>query len=271
MAVSPHPTLRHFVWDLCEPDEAASALESRLHIGLLVLILLNVAAVVLGSVASIATQYGRWLDRFELFSVVVFSVEYLARLWSCTADARYAHPVWGRLKFACSPMALVDLAAVLPFYLAFTQLDLRFVRAFRLMRLFRLAKAGRYSEASTVLLRVMRSKREEMFLSLGVLLTLTIVFATLMYMVEGDVQPDKFPDIPHALWWAVVTITTVGYGDVFPVTPLGKLVGAATALLGILMIALPTGVFGAAFVEELNNRRKPKGNRCCPHCGKPVE
>lgn len=266
-----HPTVRHVVWDLCEPDDAATPLERRLH-GLLVLLILgNVAAVVVGSMDSVAGRYGAWLHRFEVFSVLVFTIEYLARLWSCTADARYAHPVGGRLKYLCSPMALVDLAAILPFYLAFTQLDLRVIRAFRLMRLFRMAKFGRYSEASNVLLHVLRNKREELFLSLGVLLALTTVFATLMFMVESEAQPDKFPDIPHAMWWAVVTITTVGYGDVFPITPLGKLVGAITALLGLLMIALPTGVFGAACVEELNNRRKPKGNRCCPHCGKGVD
>lgn len=256
------------VWDLLDTMKAQDAVSRTVHSLILSLILLNVLAVVVGSVDTVAARWGQWLDRFELFSVVVFSAEYLTRVWSCTVDPRFAHPVWGRLKFACSPMALVDLAAVLPFYLTVIQIDLRFVRAFRLFRLARLAKLGRYSEASTLLLHVMRSKREEMLLTLGLLVTLTVVFASLMYAVENEAQPDKFPDIPHALWWAVVTITTVGYGDVFPVTPLGKLVGAATALLGILMIALPTGVFGAAFVEELNNRRKEKHARHCPHCGK---
>lgn len=266
-----HASFRHFIWDLCELDEQPCRLEIVLHRGIMGLILLNVAAVVLGSMADVAARWGRWLDAFEVFSVVVFSVEYLTRLWSCTADPRYAHPLWGRLKFICSPMAIVDLLAVLPFYLTFWSVDLRFIRLFRLVRLARLAKLGRYSDATSLLAQVFRSKREEMFLTLGLLVTLTVIFASMMYVVENQAQPDKFPDIPHAMWWAVVTITTVGYGDVFPVTPLGKVVGAVTALLGILMIALPTGVFGAAFVEELNNRRREKHARHCPHCGKPIE
>lgn len=263
-----HATFRHRVWDLCEPDAEASRLERRLHGLILLLIVLNVLAVMLESVATLDAKYGRLFDYFEIFSVAVFTVEYLARLWSCTADPRYAHPLWGRLRFMFTPMALVDLAAILPSYLFFLHADLRVVRAFRLLRLARIGKIGRYSEASVVLLRVLRAKHEELIVTLSLVGVLGVIFASLAYFAEFNAQPDKFPDIPHALWWAFVTITTVGYGDVAPITPLGKVVGVCTAILGILMIALPTGVLGAAFVEELNRRGKSPSK--CPHCGKEI-
>lgn len=262
-------TVREWVWDLCEPDAEASKLERRLHAGLLLLIVLNIIAVVLESIASLATRYARAFDLFEYVSIGIFSIEYFARLWSCTADPRFAHPLWGRLRFARSPMALVDLLAILPFYLYFVHADLRVIRIFRLFRLARLAKFGRYSAAAIVLVRVLRAKREELVLTISLVFLLGVVFASLAYYAEFQAQPDKFPDIPHALWWAFVTITTVGYGDVAPITPWGKVIGVATAFLGILMIALPTGVLGAAFVEELNRRGKP--HLRCPHCGKPLD
>jgi voltage-gated potassium channel len=138
----------------------------------------------------------------------------------------------------------------------------------RLIRLARLAKVGRYSEAAGLLVRVLREKREELILTMSLLLTLAVIFAALLFFVEGDVQPDKLPNIGAALWWSIVTITTVGYGDVYPVTPLGKVIGVFTTLIGVLMIALPTGVFGAAFVQELD--RKKRERKTCPHCGKEI-
>lgn len=263
---------RHRAWAIVEMMHAGDAASARFHALIMGLIVLNVIAVVLGSVDALALRWGRWFDVFEMISVAVFTVEYLMRVWSCTADPRYAHPVWGRVRFALSPMALVDLVAVLPSYLVFLHLDMRVLRALRLVRLVRVAKLGRYSEAATVLMQVLRSKREEMALTFSLLTVLAIIFASLAYFAETDAQPDKFPDIPHALWWAFITITTVGYGDVFPVTPLGKVIGVLTAILGILMIALPTGVFGAAFVDELNRRAKLREHRAvCPHCGKDLD
>ena len=261
-----HLSFRHWLWDMFDPDDDASRAERLLHAGLMLLIVLNVAAVVLASVREWSDRYGAWFDRFENLSVAIFSIEYLSRLWSCTTDERYRHPVWGRLRFALSPLALIDLIAILPTMLMLTHLDLRFMRSLRLIRLARVAKLGRYSEASNLIFRVLRAKRAELALTMSFLLLLALFCASAMFYAEGPVQPDKFPNIPATMWWAVVTITTVGYGDVFPVTPLGKVIGVVTTLLGLLMIALPTGVFGAAFVEELNRRRAspPK----CPHCGK---
>lgn len=272
MAVMGRPRgLRERVWDWCEAGERTSPLGRSVHGAILLLIVLNVVAVVLESVPALRSNHARLFTAFELFSVAVFTAEYLARLWSCTADPRYAHPVMGRLRFMGSAMALVDLAAVLPFYLTFLHVDLRVMRALRLLRLARLGKVGRYTEAAVVLVRVLRAKREEMLVTLSLVGILGVVFASLAYYAETDAQPDRFPDIPHAMWWAFVTITTVGYGDIAPITPLGKVIGVATAVLGILMIALPTGVLGAAFVEELNRKKSaPAPVPKCPHCGREI-
>ncbi len=259
---------RKQVWELLDAQRVRDTVSARVHQFLLILITLNVVAVFAESVPAVRARAGMTFHLFEIFSVAVFTVEYAARVWSCTADPRFAHPWRGRLRFMCTGMALIDLLAILPSYLFFLKLDLRTLRALRLIRLARLAKFGRYMEASQTLMQVLKSRREEMALTMSLLIILALICASLMYYAEGEAQPDKFSSIPAALWWAVITITTVGYGDVYPVTTLGRIVAFLTALLGILMIALPTGVFGAAFVEELNNRRKTRSGRACPHCGK---
>ncbi len=259
---------RHRLWEMLDTQQARDPVSQRLHTFILALITLNVLAVFAESVPAVRQRAGSYFGLFEVFSVAVFTLEYLARLWSCTADPRFARPVVGRLRYMVTGMALVDLLAILPFYLTFTKVDLRTLRALRLVRLARIAKFGRYREASHTLIRVLQAKREELALTLSLLMILAMICASLMYFAEGAVQPDKFPSIPAAMWWAIITITTIGYGDVCPVTPLGRLIAVFTALLGILMVALPTGVFGAAFVEELTQRRRAKRETRCPHCGK---
>lgn len=258
-------SLREKVWMTLEHPEEGGLAGRLIHGLILWVIILTLVAVVAESVPSLRERYGSVFDGFELFSVLVFTVEYVFRLWSCTSDPAYAQPVRGRIRYACSFMAVIDLLSFAPYYLAFLPFDLRMLRSLRLVRLLRVAKLGRYSQASVVLIRVLQAKKEEMLLTMSFLFVLSIICATLMYYAEGGVQPDKFPHIPAAMWWSVVTITTVGYGDVFPVTLVGRVIGAFTAIIGILMIALPTGVFGAAFVEELNKRHAA---RKCPHCGK---
>ncbi|MCS6772017.1 MAG: ion transporter [Kiritimatiellae bacterium] len=262
--------IRPMVWAWCESSSTSGRLGRALHGGLFALIVLNVVAVVAESMPEVANRYRAFFRGFETFSVLIFSVEYAVRLWACTADGRYAHPLLGRVRYALSPMALIDLAAILPFYAAALNADLRVMRLLRLLRLGRIAKIGRYSDAAAILFKVLRAKREEMILTFSLVFLLGILFATLAFYAEHEAQPRAFRDIPHAMWWAFVTITTVGYGDVAPVTPLGKIIGICTAILGILMIALPTGVLGAAFVEELNRSQK-KQTRVCPHCGKTLD
>lgn len=222
------------------------------------LILLTAFVVVVETLPGVAERYGSALLAFETFSLAVFCVEYVLRVWSATADPAYAHPLKGRLRFALTPFALVDLVAILP-AVFLVGVDLRLVRVLRLTRLLKLT---RYSRAAQVLGNVLRRSREELAMSFAVVLMALVLTASLMYYAERDAQPDKFTSIPATMWWAVVTLTTVGYGDLVPVTPVGKLIGAGTVLLGILTLALPVGILSSSFVDEL------RGAKRCPHCGK---
>src|SRR5688572_7999302 len=159
-------------------------------------------------------------------------------------------------------MAIVDLLAVAPFYLAFIHLDLRVLRA---LRLFRVLKLTRYSRSLQMLASVLRAKRGELAVTLFAIVLALLMASSLIYYVERDHQPDKFESIPAAMWWGVATLSTVGYGDVYPITALGKLIGALVALLGIGLFALPAGILGSGFIEEIQRSRT---KAICPHCGR---
>ena len=236
---------------------------------IMALVVVNVIAVILETVQTIAAPYDRHFRAFEVFSVVVFTTEYLLRLWACTCDPRYAGAIKGRIKFALSPMAVIDLLAILPFYLEFAAVDLRFIRSLRLFRLFRVFKLARYSASMRTLVRVLDAKKEELLVTLFVVVVMLVFSSSAMYYAENEAQPDKFDSIPSSLWWGVATLTTVGYGDIFPVTPLGKLLGGLIAVLGVGIFALPTGILASGFAEELQKRRK-RESVMCPHCGRDV-
>lgn len=255
---------RKRTWDILETAAAGDRISRVFDVFLVALIMLNVVAVVVGSVEHIQSRFASALDVFEFLSVAVFTAEYFARLWSCASDPRYSSGVRGRLRYFLTPMAIVDLVAILPFYLTVFALDLRAVRLLRLLRILRLAKLGRYSDAMTLIARVISSKREELVLSLAFLGALLVLSSSLMYFFESAAQPESFPNIPATMWWSVVTLTTVGYGDVYPVTVAGKLFAALISIIGVGMVALPAGILGSGFVEEIGRRRSPV---VCPHCG----
>jgi voltage-gated potassium channel len=203
---------------------------------------------------------------FEVLSVIVFTVEYLLRLWVAPLAPRFQGAVWGRVRYALTPLALVDLWAVLPFYLPMLiPLDLRFIRALRVLRLIRVMKIGRYSESIQTLGAVLREQKEQLLAALLILLVLIVISSSLIYFVERDAQPEAFSSIPAAMWWSVATLTTVGYGDIYPVTPVGKVLASVIAVLGIGLFALPAGILGSGFVEKYREKRQPL---TCPHCGK---
>ncbi len=232
---------------------------------LLILIILNMLAVILESVESLHFAYVAWFNAFEIFSVAVFTVEYLLRMWSCVEDSRYKAFATGRARFAVSPLALVDLLAILPFYLSFISFDLRIIRILRIFRLLRVVKAARYSKTLRIFIKVLARAKTELLFTLFLMGILLLVSSSLMYFAEHEAQPAAFSSIPAAMWWSIATLTTVGYGDIYPVTGLGKLLASFIAIFGIGMFALPTGVLGAAFLEEVRSGRKLSH---CPHCGK---
>lgn len=236
---------------------------------IMTLISLNVIAVIIETVEWLSSQYMVFFRNFEIFSVGIFTIEYISRIWSCTTNTRFENPILGRIRFALTPLLIVDLLAVLPFYLPMiVPLDLRFLRALRLLRIFRMFKMGRYSESLKMFGSVIKAKKEEIVIVLFVILILLIISSSLMYFVENESQPQAFSSIPHAMWWGVATLTTVGYGDVYPVTPMGKFLGAIIAILGIGMFALPTGILASGFIEEIQKRRIKR--MICPHCGKDI-
>jgi len=261
---------RERVFKVLEMAEAGDTPSRAFDLFIISLISLNVLAVILGTVDSLAAKYGDFFRYFEVFSVAVFTVEYVLRLWSCTSGPRYADPVKGRLRYAVSPLAMVDLLAILPFYLPMLiPIDLRFIRALRLFRLFRLFKMGRYSTSLKVLGDVIRAKKEELLIMVFVVFLLLVIASSLMYYVEGGAQPDAFSSIPAAMWWGVCTLTTVGYGDLSPITPLGKFLGSVIALLGIGIFALPAGILASGLVEAMAKKRASR--KVCPHCGEEIE
>ena len=252
---------------LTDPSDA-DALERVLNWFLVGLIFLNVVAVVLETVEAVHVPYERAFELFEGVSVAVFTLEYALRIWSCTEDPRYAHPITGRLRFALRPLVLIDLLAILPFFLPMMGLDTRMIRAVRLVRIFRLFKATRYSRSLDTVYRVMRAKRDELLVTLVFVLIVLVLVSSLMFAVENEANPEQFPNIPAAMWWGMMTLTTVGYGDVYPVTALGKLCGMAISLLGVGVFALPAAILGSGFVDELQKHKKPP---VCIHCGKKAD
>lgn len=220
------------------------------------LILLNGIAVILESNPAINSNYSESLQAFELFSVAIFSVEYLVRVWVAVEDESLAAlPAWrARLAYILSPMALIDLLAIAPFYLALLiPIDLRYLRFFRLLRLLKLSH---YFDGLEIFSVVLRREAGSIAAALLTMLILIIISACLMFSVENSAQPGHFESITDAIWWAVVTLTTVGYGDVTPITFGGKLLAIGIMLLGIGTMALPAGILAARFSEELNSRRE---------------
>lgn len=231
----------------------AHPLRRAVRIGLAILILLNVAAVIIESVESLSTTFAGGFRTFELLSVAIFSLEYGLRIWVCVEDPRYGGR-WGRLRFAFTPLALIDLLAVLPFFLqAFLSLDIRMLRAFRLLRIFKLS---RHSSAMDLLLTVIRQEASSILSAMSIMLIVVILAASGIYMIERESNPEAFDSIPKAMWWASVTLTTVGYGDVVPQTVLGKVFGLLITITGVGMVALPAGILASGYSLELHRRRE---------------
>ncbi len=255
--------LRKRIYELLEVSKPGDTLSRYFDIFTICLIGSNVVALIFQSVDSIYNKAPKMFVNFEYVSVTIFSLEYILRIWSCVENREYKNSISGRLRFSVTPLILIDLFAILPFYLPFTALDLRFLRAIRLMRILRLAKLGRYSQSLRVLKSVLSQKKEQLVSAVFILLLLLVIASSMMYFIESRVQPESFSSIPATMW-----LTTAGYGDSYPATILGKIISSITTILGIGMFALPTGILGAGFVEEIERK---KTVRICPHCGKKIK
>jgi len=222
---------------------------------LVVLISLNVLAIIFESVQSFENQYHTQLIAFETASVFIFSIEYALRLWSCVELKGYEKygPIRARFQYMISPLAIIDIVAILPFYLMFFfVIDLRFLRVVRLLRIFKLT---RYSGAMNLVLSVFKEEASAFFASFFVLLMLLILTSSGIYLIEQDIQPEAFGSIPDAMWWAMATLSTVGYGDVVPMSTMGRIFGGFITIIGVGMVALPAGILASGFADQIHRRR----------------
>jgi voltage-gated potassium channel len=257
-------TIRRRIYLTLDPTEKGGILERIFEWLLLTIIILNILAIVCESIHEVHLQYAHVFHRFEVFSVIFFTIEYILRIYSIVEQKKYSDPIKGRIKFIGTPMALIDLMAFLPFYLSFLPLDLRFLRIFRLMGLVRMFKVARYMHALSMFKKVIYDRREQLVLSIIFILFILVLISTIMFYVEREAQPDKFTSIPATMWWGIATLTTVGYGDMVPITSLGKVLGGMFAITGVGLLALPAGILSSGFFEMMHRPRTRK----CPHCEK---
>ena len=238
------------------------------------LIVLNVAVVILETVNSLYLRYTAFFHLFDLFTVIVFTIEFTLRIWCCVQNPRYSSPVQGRLRYLVSPYMLIDLVALTPFYLPLViPLEFRLLRLMRLLRVFRVLRLGKYSNAFDTFVDVLKSKKEELVITFIMAVIIMIMASSALYAAEREAQPEKFGSIPDAMWWAVVTLATVGYGDIYPITPLGKFLAAIVAISAIGLFALPTGILAAGFAESLGRKRENNRDKtlACPRCGAEID
>src|ERR1700693_5902844 len=246
--------LRRRVYQVLEQGPVGDRLGVVIDRLLFLLILINLVAVAVESVPEYGGRYALAFILIEIFSLVVFTVEYGLRLWAAIEHGPHRHlaSAHARLKYVLSPAGIVDLIAVLPFWFALgLPAGFRFLLVFRMVRFFKIA---RYSPAMRSLLDVLYRERRALFGCLMITMGSALVAAALMHLAEGKVQPDKLGTIPDALWWAIVTVGTIGYGDVVPITVLGKLIATGTIFLGLIMMALPIGLIATAFADQIHRR-----------------
>jgi len=246
--------LRHFVYDILQNEEHDTLFSRYVDYFLIFLIMTNVAAVIAESVDQWYYPYQDYFTLFENFSIVVFSVEYSLRLWSVAVAKSVTTSRKQRWDWIRSPSALIDLVAIVPAFLNFfVNIDLRFLR---ILRLFRILKLTRYFASMRILLVVISKERGSFQAVIFILIIMIVTASSGIYLVENHAQPDEFESIPKAMWWAVVTLTTVGYGDVTPITNAGKILGAVITILGVGLAALPAGILATGLANELAQRRE---------------
>ncbi len=255
------------VYEILEKSDPNDITGKTVDLFLIILITLNVIAIVLQSVVGLSVKYYGVFRIFEIVSVIIFSVEYILRLWSCNVTNKYDGIFLGRLKFGLAPLSLVDFFAILPFYLPLViAVDLRFLRVLRLFRLFRVFKFSRYFEAMNIIGRVFKKKRGELIITLFTVFLLLLIFSGFMFQIESRAQPENFSSIPQAMWWGISAVTPIDFG-LRPVTILGKILSSIVAFLGVGLFALPAGIISSGLAEDIRTKKKKIK---CPSCGKEI-
>ena len=263
-------TIRNKVFKYLEPWSSVERASLFVDGLVTAVILINVAALTIETLPNLPEKIYKYLWYVEIFSIVFFTVEYILRIWVAPENKSFTGIKFPRLRYVATPFAVIDLLAILPFYImVIFSIN---VKVLLILRLFRLLKLVRYFKALRLMMNVFRAKSQELMIAVFFTLSILLFISFLMHYVEGSHQPDVFGSVPETLWWGIITLTTVGYGDVVPVTALGKFFGGCIAILGIGIFALPAGILASGFSEELKKMTSSDSGEgdsvlLCPHCG----
>lgn len=258
----------HCLLDSPDPEDQWAVL---VQVGIATSILINTITIVLFTVPSINHRYEYLLTPIMTVCIGIFTVEYLLRLWSCTSARDLKGRIRDRLRYALGLYLIIDLISIVPFFFPYVApRHLALVRTLRIVSIFKLGRYSRYSSSLDQLIRVLLRKQEIFGIMFFFLVFIVLFSSTIMYLVEYPVQPDKFSSIPAAMWWAIMTVTTVGYGDIIPVTPLGKIIGSLFTVSGVLVLALPSAILATGFIEEREKDRREGGSARKTACEKLV-
>jgi voltage-gated potassium channel len=256
-AIAASPSARRRLYNELEPFAGSGGL-SLLNRIVCAFILLSALTAIVETEAMLVARFQSAFLALETVFTIFFLTEYVARVWVSAENPSFGPGFRGRLKYVLSPLAIMDFLAFAPAILALGGSEAFVLRLFRLIRIMRLARLGRFSTAMQYIGEAVRSRGYELALTVGIAGLLVILSSTLLYLIEGDTQPNAFGSIPRAMWWAIITLTTVGYGDAYPMTALGKIIAGITALSGIGLIAMPTGILAAAFSDAVQRRKADK-------------
>jgi voltage-gated potassium channel len=249
-------TFRQWAYLILEEGQTEGGVSRIVEMFLIALIVSNTVAVILETVPDLYNNYRAYFSAFEQVTVYIFAAEYFFRIWSCVEDPRIGtkNPVSGRVRFALRPMMVVDFLSFAPYFVALMFGAAVDLRALRVLRLLRLLKIARYSQAMPALLGVLYAERRALFGAFILLIFTVCVTAEVMHVIEGSAQPRTFGTLPGSMYWAITTLTTVGYGDETPITWLGKLWAGITMVTGLVLFALPVGIIATGFVSGLHKR-----------------
>ncbi len=248
-------SVRKLLYDQLEPTARKGRGLSPTNRLVSILILFAVAVVILESEPLVRSAAPQFFTIAESWLLTIFSAEYIARVYAAGEDPRY-RGLQGRLRYARQIWSIVDLLAIVPFWLTGGTFNSALLRIFKFARLLRVARLGRFSQAWDLLSQSIASRKFELGITAGIAALVLLLSSAVLYVVEGAIQPEAFGSIPRALWWSIATLTTVGYGDVSPVSPIGKIFAGVTAIAGIGLIAMPTGILAAAFSDVIQRRAK---------------
>ena len=248
--------MKEKIYKIIEKDNGTNKTSKTFDIFIFILVVLSIFQIVLESHKNIYSKYFYYFKYFEIFTIIVFTVEYILRIY--TAKYKYNKGNFlSVIKFIFSFEGFIDLLSIIPFYLPLAiKLDFRFLRILKVSKATRIFKLGRYSKSFETIKRVLKREKEILIVTLIFSFILILISSILMYYVENPVQPEAFPNITATMWWGIATLTTIGYGDIYPVTTLGKILASFVAIIGIGIIAIPTGIISAGFVSEIKKDDK---------------